>query len=274
MEQPGAEKDELQIKAGPGALILHREMRRSHRPIWLEMGALCEWVTLHASPVYYGLGIPGGNGSVVILVPGFLGTDTYLWEMNLWLRRIGYRPYMSGIGWNAECLNTLVERLAGTIERASDETGKKVHLIGHSLGGILARGAAHRLPDRIASLITLGSPFRGICAHPLVFVPIDRVREVVRRRKPEELGEQCFTAVCNCDAVSSLGNNLPIEVPHLAVYSRTDGIVDWQVCTHDDSKMNAEIQGSHIGMVFNQAVYALIARWLFGSVGGLTPVAP
>lgn len=269
-----SEKEALRVEAGPGALILHREMRRSHRPIWLEVGALCEWVTLHTSPVYYGLGIPGGNGSGVVLVPGFLGTDAYLWEMNLWLRRVGYRPFMSGIGWNAECLDTLVERLTGTIERAADETGRKVHLIGHSLGGILARGAAHRRPDRVASLITLGSPFRGICAHPLVFVSIDRVGEAVRRRRPDELGDQCFTAVCSCDAVSSLGNHLPVEVPHLAVYSRTDGIVDWRVCTHDDSRMNAEVRGSHIGMVFNQAAYSLIARWLTAGSATLIPAAP
>jgi triacylglycerol lipase len=269
------DREDMQIVGGARSLLIHREMRQSRRPIWLEVGAVCEWAILHASPVYYGLGIARGDGSAVILVPGFLGTDAYLWELNLWLRRIGYRPYMSGIGWNAECLNTLVERLAGTIEAAAKETGRRVHLIGHSLGGILARGAAQRLPERVASLITLGSPFRGICAHPLVFVSIDRVGEMVRRRRPEELGEQCFTAVCNCDAVSSLGNHLPTGLPHVAVYSRTDGIVDWKVCTHDDSELNVEVQGSHIGMVFNHAVYSLIAEWLAGSAHRkISPAAP
>ena len=92
---------------------------------------------LHATPIYYGLGVPRGDGSGVVLIPGFLGTDLYLMELNAWLRRIGYRPYFSGIGVNAECPNLLIQQcLNQTIGKALAETGRKIHLIGHSLGGI------------------------------------------------------------------------------------------------------------------------------------------
>ena len=259
------DNEELIAIAEPGSILRHREMRRSSLPrwpIWLEAGALIEWGLLHTAPVYFGFGVRRGEGAGVVLVPGFLGTDTYLWEMNLWLQRIGYQPFRSEIGWNAECLNTLVERLTRTVSRATEETGQKVHLIGHSLGGILARAVAVQMPERVASIVTLGSPFRGICAHPLVFVSIDRVGAAVRRRQSDELREQCFTAVCDCRAVAALGNDLPSAVPHLAVYSKTDGIVDWQVCTHDDPALNTEVRGSHIGMVFNHQVYSLIASHL------------
>jgi hypothetical protein len=67
-------------------------------PIWLEALFPLDWIALHASPVYYGFGVPRGHGEPVILVPGFLGDDRYLTEMHLWLRRVGYRPYFSGIG--------------------------------------------------------------------------------------------------------------------------------------------------------------------------------
>jgi triacylglycerol lipase len=263
--------EELIAIGRPGPILRHREMRRlnrPNRPIWLEAGAVLEWGLLHTAPVYFGLGVTKGDGKGVVLVPGFLGTDTYLWEMHLWLHRIGYHPFRSEIGWNAECLNTLVERLTRTVRKANAETGRKVHLIGHSLGGILARAVAVQMPERVASIITLGSPFRGICAHPLVFVPIDRVGESVRRRQSEELREQCFTAVCGCNAVSALGNDLPGAVPHLAVYSKTDGIVDWQFCTHDDPTSNIEVRGTHIGMVFNHQVYSLIASHLARHPGG------
>ena len=121
---------------------------------------------LHATPVYYGLGVHPGDGSGVILIPGFLGTDLYLEELHSWLARIGYRPYFSGIGINAECPNLLIERhLNETIERALTETERKIHLIGHSLGGLIARSLASQRPDDVASVITLASPFRGTVAH-------------------------------------------------------------------------------------------------------------
>ena len=63
--------------------------------------------------------------------------------MHLWLRRIGYRPYFSGIGRNVDCPELLTQRLLMTIEQAHGETGQKVTLVGHSLGGMLSRAAAH-----------------------------------------------------------------------------------------------------------------------------------
>jgi hypothetical protein len=61
-----------------------------------------DWLSLRASAVYRGNGVPHGDGSAVVLVPGFLGSDQYLGDMFSWLRRIGYQPYMSGMGRNAE----------------------------------------------------------------------------------------------------------------------------------------------------------------------------
>ena len=92
------------------ASVFHPEKLPSARPIWREAFAGLDWMALKTSPVYYGFGVPRGDKSAVILVPGFMGTDHYLYEMYFWLRRIGYKPYLSNIGWNAECLNTLVER--------------------------------------------------------------------------------------------------------------------------------------------------------------------
>src|SRR5689334_25375784 len=111
---------------------------------------------LHASPVYYGIGVPRGDNSAVVLLPGFLGSDLYLVELFAWLQRIGYRPYFSGIGLNADCPNLLIRYgLNATLDRARRETRRKIHLLGHSLGGLLARAAAAERPGQIASVITL-----------------------------------------------------------------------------------------------------------------------
>src|SRR5947208_4497284 len=85
-------------------------------PIWKESLWPIDWMALRLSPVYYGLGVSPGDGTAVVLVPGFMGTDAYLYELYLWLGRIGYRPYMSGIGLNAECPARLTQRRRKNME--------------------------------------------------------------------------------------------------------------------------------------------------------------
>src|SRR5208283_3514429 len=123
----------------PPADTFLEETSRADIAIWKEALFAADILLLHSSPVYYGLGIPRGDGSAIVLVPGFLGTDAYLTQLHSWLGRIGYRPYFSGIGLNAECPNLLIQqRLNDNMARALDDTGRKIHLIGHSLGGVIA----------------------------------------------------------------------------------------------------------------------------------------
>ncbi len=231
------------------------------RPIWREAFLGLDWLTLRSSPVFFGIGVPRGDKSAVVVIPGFMGADYYLYELHSWLRRIGYRPYYSQIGLNAECLNILVERLSQTIEKAAAETGGKVHLIGHSLGGILARSAAARKPQHVSSVITLGSPFRGIRTHPLVLETANRVRaRILNRPGLSEKQPDCYTGYCTCEAVCNLQVPFPQTIKQTAVYTKTDGIVDWRVCVNDDPVDNFEVSGTHVGLVFNPSVYRLIAK--------------
>src|ERR1051326_2851379 len=92
--------------------------------IWKEALFGAELLLLHASPVYYGLGIPKGDGSAVVVIPGFLGSDLYVSHLHSWLERIGYRPYVSGIGLNADCPNLLIRyQLGATVRQAFADTG-------------------------------------------------------------------------------------------------------------------------------------------------------
>src|SRR3990172_6104763 len=95
-------------------------------PLWREAFLGIDWIALRMSPVYRGVGIPRGDDSPVIVIPGFLGSDQYLGDMHSWLRRIGYRPYVSGIGRNSECPEVLTMRLHETLDRAYSETGARV----------------------------------------------------------------------------------------------------------------------------------------------------
>ena len=233
--------------------------------MWQEALFGVEMLMLRAAPSYYGLGIPRGDESGVLVIPGFLGTDLYLMEMYAWLRRIGYHSYFSGIGLNAECPNLLIQRrLNDTIDRARMETGRKVHLIGHSLGGIIARSAASQRPNDIASVITLGSPFRGTVAHSRVLRAAEMVRKNILRNNGPGVLPACYTGRCTCDFLDSLRRDLPDSIGETAVYTKSDGVVDWRYCITGDTSVDFEVPGTHIGLAFNPAVYEIIARQLAG----------
>ena len=231
--------------------------------IWKEALFAADLLLLHASPVYYGLGIPRGDGSAVVLVPGFLGTDAYLSQMHSWLGRIGYRPYFSGIGLNAECPNLLItQKLRDNIEKALFDTEQKIHLIGHSLGGIIARSVASQRPDDVASVITLASPFRGTVLHPTVLAAAEAVRKRILEEHGPKVLPTCYTGRCTCDFLASLKRKMPQPVFETAIYTCTDGIADWRYCMTGDAENDFEVPGTHIGLAFNASAYAIIAKRL------------
>jgi len=222
-----------------------------------------EMVYLRLSPVYWGFGIPKGDGSAVIVIPGFLLTDLYLTEFRTWLDRIGYKAYISGIGLNAECPNLLIKfKLESTIRKAYEETGRKVHLVGHSLGGVLARAAASQMPDHVASVTTLGSPFRGVSVHRSIFSAVQLVRGQILERHGAGVLPACYTAACTCNFLESLTVKMPKSVFQTAIYTKSDGIVDWRVCRTGHPGIDYEVSATHIGLAFNPIVFDVVAHRL------------
>jgi pimeloyl-ACP methyl ester carboxylesterase len=241
----------------------HRPEREADIPIWKEALFGAELLLLHASPVYYGLGVPRGDGSAVVVIPGFLGSDIYMAHLSSWLSRVGYRPYLSGIRLNAECPNLLIKyRLAEIIEQALGETRRKIHLIGHSLGGMMARSIAKQQPGDVASVITLAAPFRGKVLHRSLMQATAAVREQVIKEHGKEVLPECYTARCTCEFVNSLLGRMATPVMQTAIYTRDDGFVDWRYCRTGDPNSDFEVAGTHIGLVFNPSVYSIIATRL------------
>jgi triacylglycerol lipase len=231
--------------------------------LWTEALFAAELLLLYAAPVYYGMGVPDGDGSGVVLIPGLLAPDFYLKPLHSWLSRIGYEPYFAGIACNAQCPNLLIEGcLNDAIERALAETGRKVHLIGHSLGGIIARSIAAQRPSDVASVITLGAPFRGNVAHRTVLRVVEMVRDRIRGEYSDHVLPDCYTARCTCDFVDSLRRPMPDSVQETAIYTEQDGIVDWRYCRTNDCENDFEVTGTHIGLVYNPSVYSIIATRL------------
>jgi len=243
--------------------VRRTEQEPERSSIWHEWLVGVELAFLRLSPLFWGYGVPHGDGSAVVLVPGFLGTDLYLSHFGSWLRRIGYQCFYSGIRLNADCPNLLIRRhLNETIEEAYQSSGGKIHLIGHSLGGSIALSAAAQRPDRIASVITLGAPIRGLEAHASIQHAADLVRAQIHERHGSGVLPACYTAKCTCDFVESLKIILPKSVHQTAIYAKTDGVLNWRVCRTGDPEIDFEVSSTHIGMVFSPLVYSIVAQRL------------
>jgi triacylglycerol lipase len=197
----------------------------------------------------------------VLLIPGFMAGDASLTVLAGWLRRRGHAVRTSGIRLNVGCSGRELDRLDSVLAAFSEP----VVLIGQSRGGTLARALAARQPDAVAALVTLGSPVLD----PLAISP-----HVLRTvRSVAFLGDlgfgglfttECRDGACCSEFRALLRRPLKGDAPTLAVYSRSDAIVDWRACLDPDADC-VEIDGSHCGMAVNAQVYRELERLLEAS---------
>jgi len=131
------------------------------------------------------------------------------------------------------------------VRELSDLHGRKISIVGWSLGGVYARELAKIIPDRVRSVISLGSPFGGSPKSTNAW----RVYELASGQSAVEAHDA--------------GVSTPPLVPTTAIYSRTDGICAWQSCVEKASAQaeSIEVGGSHCGLAVNPAaVYAIADR--------------
>src|SRR3954470_12364351 len=111
-----------------------------------------ELARLLVDPVYRGAGVPRGHGGPVMLIPGFLAGDASLTVMAEWLKRIGHRPKGSGIRFNVACANRVLLQLEQRLEQIGPAA-----IVGHSRGGHFAKALAHRRPELVTQVVSLGA---------------------------------------------------------------------------------------------------------------------
>ena len=211
-----------------------------------------ELLELFASPVYYGIGVPRGDGTPVVLVPGFLGSDDYLAVMRGWLRRVGYRPAPSGIDVCIGSIPALGERVQRQVEGVARGARRPVTLIGHSLGGALAGLVARRRPELVEHIITLGS----VHGPP----PADD-----RRTSPVgALARQLLWGHATLER-EVFAVPLPAGVQLSSIYSREDTVVDWRTSVVEGPCVACyEVPGTHGGLAWNVQVYRRLGLVLAG----------
>jgi pimeloyl-ACP methyl ester carboxylesterase len=223
-------------------------------------------------PIFYsGERLPRGSGEPVVLLPGYFAGDWSMAPMARWLRRIGYDSYLSGIDFNLGCPREKAERLEARVIGIARETGSRVTLIGHSLGGVLARSLGGELPQVVNRVIGLGAPIRQ---------DWDAMNRRVGSIMQSMAGlwqvmsgarENCGTASCPCGFARTLAISALSARAFISIHSHEDDVVDWRSCV-DDHGANFRVRGRHLGLTVNREVYRLIAEILawHGNLPALT----
>jgi pimeloyl-ACP methyl ester carboxylesterase len=238
--------------------------RSSVRPPPLLLGALEQQRAL-AELVGYGMSLPvlrrmpAGDGHPVLVLPGFLADDWSTVALRSVLRSRGYEVHRWGLGRNLGPRVALVDGLDRLLARIHGDTGRRVSLVGWSLGGIYARALARWHPDAVRQVITLGSPFRmrpGDRSNASGM--FDRLNPGPQLPRLEDIETE------------------PLPVPSTAIYTRTDGVTRWHLCIEErhDRAENIEVRGSHCGLGHNPAVILAVGDRLAQPEGAFRPFVP
>jgi pimeloyl-ACP methyl ester carboxylesterase len=241
-------KPEIHAELAPPS---HWLLAMEFRAFW-EFGAvLPAWPVLQRAP--------GGDGHGVIVFPGLGANDASTVPLRRYLGSLGY----DAAGWNQGFNFGPRAGVLGAARRQLEETfarsGRKVSLIGWSLGGVYARELAKLLPHMVRSVITLGTPFAG----PPRSTNAWRIYEFTSGRAIDQDAQQY---------------DLPAAppVPTTSVYSRSDGIVAWQGSIQAPSRANpdtenVEVVASHVGLGLNPSAWWVVADRLSQREGEWKP---
>jgi pimeloyl-ACP methyl ester carboxylesterase len=192
----------------------------------------------------------------VLLVHGLIDNRSIFTVMRRSLRRRGFAHVCS---WNYSPWLPDVARgaadLGQHIERICEQTGhERVHVVGHSLGGLIARYYVQRMDGdrRVDSLVTLGTPHSGsVLAHVL---PTPLVRQL---RPGSPVLRELDEPAPGC------------RTPVTAVYSDMDQVVLPTAsgrCDHPDLRTrNVLVRGvGHMSLPIHRAVVDEVAATLAG----------
>lgn len=197
---------------------------------------------------------PRGDGRPVLALPGLVNGDNSNMILRHYLDRLGYRafPWALGRNFGPRAIGAEGERLFERIAAIHAETGMPVTLIGVSLGGIMARVAAHRVPDLVREVITVCSPFGGLPRATNVW----RVFELASGQRADDPTVRAFLEEAS----------QPLPVRSTAIWSRSDGLVNGECCreANGDSARSVEVSSGHLFAQMSPEVLRAVADALAG----------
>ena len=189
---------------------------------------------------------PRGDGHPVLALPGFLASDLSMAPMRRYLSELGYDAHAWRMGRNTGGISRMRAALRDRLAEIHGSSGRKVSIIGWSLGGVYARDLALQAPEMVRYVVTLGSPF----ANDVRATNATRLYEALSGEGVED----------NSELRQAISGDLP--VPTTSIYSRTDGIVNWRTCLLRPSETAENIEvhlASHVGLGVNPAALWAVA---------------
>ena len=145
----------------------------------------------------------------------------------------------------------LTEQVARKVDELRHATGlSKVHLIGHSMGGILARNFIQIRggEKKVASCVLIGTPNQGSRLASFAISPLGRLM-IPRGEFMRRLGAAPF----------------PPQIPVLSIYSRHDNLIQPAANAFLPGAENVELSGlGHTGLLFSGEVHQRIISFLRG----------
>lgn len=202
---------------------------------------------------------PRGDGHPVIVLPGLVASDASTRPLRSFLRGRGYTVSGWKQGRNLGLRDGVQSSMVDLLNEMYETSGRKVSLVGWSLGGLYARQLAKMMPDRVRQVISLGSPFAGSPKSTNAW----RVYELASGHSADESPDAAFGGdLAECP-----------PVPTTAIYSRTDGICAWQGCVEQPGVKaeSIEVESSHCGMGHHPAVVYAVADRLAQAEGEWQP---
>ncbi|MEO0982084.1 MAG: alpha/beta fold hydrolase [Pseudomonadota bacterium] len=203
--------------------------------------------------------LPKGDGHAVLVLPGFMAGDESTRPMRSVLRDLGYEALGWRLGRNVRASVRREAEVLDLVERAYEISGRKVSLIGCSLGGLFAREAAKRRPDHVRCVITLGAPLSGDPREAAIGAWFER----------ENAG--MGLALHDPEVRAALREAPP--VPTTAIFSKTDGVVAWRSAYQKPGPEaeSVEVEATHLGLPVNPLALVAVADRLAQPEGAWTP---
>lgn len=187
---------------------------------------------------------PAGDGHPVLVFPGLAASDITTLPLRTFLRERGYRPHGWDLRFNLGPRAGVIEQSLARVRTLHRETGRRVSLVGWSLGGIYARELAKMAPESVRCVVTLGTPFTGSPKATNAW----RIYELASGHKLDD--PQVLAQVREAP-----------PVPTTSIYSRSDGVVAWRCSVNAPGKRveNIEVAASHIGMGLHPLAWFAVA---------------
>ena len=157
--------------------------------------------------------LPKGDGHSVIVMPGFMASNSSTAPMRGVLGELGYDAHGWDSGRNVRVNEELINKLEKQLTRVHRNSGRKVSLIGWSLGGVLSRELAKLHPDKVRLVMSLGSPISDDRNH----TNAARLFKFFNGDEPERMRDGQFR-----------GLDVAPPVPTTSVLTKTDGVVHWR----------------------------------------------